>query len=207
MSLVSSMLAFATAQEGKPYVWGAEGPNSFDCSGLVQYAYHHVGIDLPRTAQQQAKVGTSVDKSGIAPGDLVFSDWGDGPNSHVGIALGNGRIVVAPHTGDVVKSEALSSGYLGHVTAIRRIPQLGTGDPSAVAGLGSNPVTDAASSIVAPLVQPLRDMADGVKAISGVADLVTKAFLPSNFVRIVCGLVGGMLILLGMRLLSKEVRP
>jgi hypothetical protein len=206
MSLVSTLLDFATAQEGKPYVWGAEGPSSFDCSGLVQYSYHHVGIDLPRTSEQQAKVGTAVDKGAISAGDLVFSDWGNGPNSHVGIALGGGKIVVAPHTGDVVKSETLSSGYMSHVTAVRRIPQLGTGDPSATMSLG-NPVTDAASSIVAPLVQPLKDMADGVKAISGVADLVTKAFLPSNFVRIVCGLVGGMLVLLGMRLLSKEVRP
>lgn len=206
MTSPGDLLAFAVQQEGKPYVWGAEGPNQFDCSGLVQYVFHHFGINVPRTSEQQAKIGAPVDKSAISAGDLVFSDWGDGPNSHVGIAMGGGKIIVAPHTGDVVKVENLSSGYLNHVTAVRRVSGVdGASDTSGQQTVTvGDPLTD---GLVSPLVGPLRDMANAVKSISQVSDLVTKAFLPSNFVRIVCGLVGGMLIFLGIRLLSKEVRP
>lgn len=208
MTSVNDIIAYAAAQEGKQYVFGAEGPNTFDCSGLMQYVFHRFGISLPRTAAQQAKVGTPVDKSAIAPGDLVFSDWGDGPNSHVALASGNGHIIVAPHTGTVVQQENLSPNYLKHVTAVRRIPGLDGSAAAAPSGKGTtvgfgDPITD---GIVAPLVGPLQDMAKAVTGISQVADLITKAFLPSNFIRIVCGLIGGILVLLGIRLLSKEVR-
>lgn len=205
MTSAGDLLGFAETLEGKPYVFGAEGPNAFDCSGLVQYVFHHFGVNLPRTSEQQAKVGTAVDKGAIQAGDLVFSDWGDGPNSHVGIAMGGNKIIVAPHTGTNVQVENLSTGYMNHVTAVRRIDGVTSdGSVSTPAVTVGDPLTD---GIVAPLVGPLRNMADGVMSVSKVADLITKAFLPSNFIRIVCGLVGGMLILLGIRLLSKEVRP
>ncbi len=92
----------AMGKQGKPYVWGATGPNSFDCSGLMVWAYAQAGVSLPRTSQEQASVGTNVGTNiaNAQPGDLVIyhSDA-----HHVGMYIGNGLVVHAPHTGDVVK--------------------------------------------------------------------------------------------------------
>jgi cell wall-associated NlpC family hydrolase len=96
----------AMSKLGKPYVYGATGPNSFDCSGLVQYAYKAAGITLPRTSAAQSQVGTAVSQSALKPGDLVF--FYSGP-SHVGIYIGGGNVVHAPTTGDVVKVTPVSA--------------------------------------------------------------------------------------------------
>ncbi|MDK3255468.1 C40 family peptidase [Blastococcus capsensis] len=90
----------ALAQRGKPYVWAASGPGSFDCSGLVQYAFRAAGISVPRASRNQASMGAPVSRAEARPGDLVafYS-----PVSHIGIYLGNGQMVHAPTSGDVVK--------------------------------------------------------------------------------------------------------
>ena len=90
----------ALAQRGKPYVWAASGPGSFDCSGLVQYAYGAAGIGLPHSSRMQSQMGTPVSRAEARAGDLVafYS-----PVSHIGIYLGNGQMVHAPTSGDVVK--------------------------------------------------------------------------------------------------------
>ncbi|MEV6280572.1 NlpC/P60 family protein [Nocardia sp. NPDC051832] len=85
-------LAIATSQVGKPYQWGGNGPHAWDCSGLVQWAYRQVGIKLPRTTWEQAKVGIPVAFVGLAPGDVVVLNR-DG--SHVGIYAGMGQILNA----------------------------------------------------------------------------------------------------------------
>jgi peptidoglycan DL-endopeptidase CwlO len=85
---------------GKPYKWGAEGPRSFDCSGLTSWAFKTAGITLPRSSSQQARVGTPVSRSELRPGDLLFFYQ---PVSHVGIYVGDGMMINAPQTGDVVK--------------------------------------------------------------------------------------------------------
>lgn len=105
-------LAQLLSQEmGKPYRWGAEGPDSFDCSGLVYYVYGKLGISLPRVARDQAGAGTRVSKEDLEYGDLVFFAR-DGKNiNHVGIYAGNGEFIHAPETGDVVKKSTLMSGY------------------------------------------------------------------------------------------------
>ncbi len=92
-------IAFARAQLGKPYVWGATGPNSYDCSGLTQAAWAAAGVTLPRTTWDQVNVGQRVAISNLQPGDLVFyySDI-----SHVAMYIGNGMMIQAPHTGAVV---------------------------------------------------------------------------------------------------------
>lgn len=90
---------WALTQQLKPYVWGAEGPNSFDCSGLVMWAYQKVGISLPHYTGNQWTAGTHVSRDDLRPGDLVFfySDL-----HHVGIYIGAGLMVHAPQTGDVI---------------------------------------------------------------------------------------------------------
>jgi cell wall-associated NlpC family hydrolase len=99
-SVADQAIAFARQQLGKPYVWGATGPDSFDCSGLTQAAYKAAGITLPRTTYDQVNVGTRVSEANLQPGDLIFfySDV-----SHVGLYIGNGEMIHAPHTGTVVK--------------------------------------------------------------------------------------------------------
>ncbi|OLL74999.1 putative secreted protein [Pseudonocardia sp. Ae168_Ps1] len=96
----SSALSTAMAQLGKPYSWGATGPSAFDCSGLVSYAYKKAGKDVPRTSKAQASAGTKVSKSNLQAGDLVFFY---SPVSHVGIYMGDGKIVHASTSGEPVK--------------------------------------------------------------------------------------------------------
>jgi cell wall-associated NlpC family hydrolase len=110
------VVALAKEQLGTPYVWGAEDPASgFDCSGLVQYVYGRLGVDLPRVSTDQAKVGTPVASLADArPGDLVA--FGS-PVDHIGIYAGDGKMVVAPHRGDVVKVQDITATP----TAIRRV--------------------------------------------------------------------------------------
>ena len=106
----------ALAQLGDPYVWAGAGPNSFDCSGLTQYAYKAAGISLPHSSNLQSTMGTYVAKADLQPGDLVFFY---SPVSHVGMYIGNGQMVHAPTSGDVVK--VVNIDYMGQITAMRRI--------------------------------------------------------------------------------------
>ena len=102
----------AMAQRGKPYVWAASGPDSFDCSGLTAFAYKAAGIGLPHSSAQQSRMGQAVARADLQPGDLVFFY---SPVSHVGIYIGNGQMVHAPTSGDVVKVASVDSmgGYAG----------------------------------------------------------------------------------------------
>ena len=96
---------------GTPYVWAGASPGGFDCSGLVQYVFSQVGVSLPHNAAAQYGYGTPVSIGDLQPGDLVFfSGLG-----HVGIYIGGGQFIHAPHTGDVVKISSLSEhgGYVG----------------------------------------------------------------------------------------------
>jgi cell wall-associated NlpC family hydrolase len=103
----------ALAELGTPYVWGGSAPGGFDCSGLVSWAYGQNGISLPHYTGSLWAMGTHVSESELAPGDLVFYN---GLN-HVGMYIGNGNFVEAPHTGDVVKISSMGarSGYVGAV--------------------------------------------------------------------------------------------
>ncbi|MEU8873137.1 NlpC/P60 family protein [Streptomyces javensis] len=104
-SKAAQAIAFAKAQLGKPYVWGATGPSSFDCSGLTQAAWKSAGISLPRTTWDQVKAGTRVSTSQLQPGDLVFF-YDD--VSHVGLYIGGGMMIHAPKPGDVVKKAPIT---------------------------------------------------------------------------------------------------
>ncbi|GGK66420.1 NlpC/P60 family protein [Nocardia camponoti] len=102
----TSALAAALTRIGDPYVWGATGPDKFDCSGLVQWAFKQVGKDVPRTSSQQATYGTPVSKDDLQPGDVVlfYSDI-----SHVGIYAGNGMMVHASTFGVPVAVAPIST--------------------------------------------------------------------------------------------------
>ena len=106
----------ALAQLGKPYVWGAAGPDSFDCSGLVLFAYEAAGVSMPHSSALQATMGRPVTRAELQPGDLVafYS-----PVSHIGIYIGNGQMVHAPTSGDVVRVAGIDA--VGSITAMRRI--------------------------------------------------------------------------------------
>ncbi|WP_234364931.1 C40 family peptidase [Streptomyces sp. RTd22] len=99
-------LRWALNQIGKPYVWGAEGPNSFDCSGLTSQAWAHAGRVIPRTSQEQWRRLPRISLSQIRPGDLVIYNKGA---SHVAIYAGGGQVVQAPRPGTTVRLSPLAS--------------------------------------------------------------------------------------------------
>jgi cell wall-associated NlpC family hydrolase len=106
-AIVAKVITFARAQIGKPYVYGAVGPNSFDCSGLTSSAYRSAGVTIPRLSDAQYWWGASVPRGQEQPGDLVYFEYFHGHSGpgHVGIVYNprKGIMIVAPHTGDVVK--------------------------------------------------------------------------------------------------------
>ncbi len=99
-------IEFAAGQLGTPYLWGGTGQGGFDCSGLVQAAYQRAGIELPRVAQDQFDAGPPVpDATGVQPGDLLFFGSGADGVDHVGLYVGAGEMIDAPHTGAAVRLE------------------------------------------------------------------------------------------------------
>ena len=123
-SKVDKVLNFASQQLGKPYVWGAQGPNSFDCSGLTYYVYKNAaGITLPRTSVEQSKYGTTVSKSNLKAGDLIFFDT-SGPNdggvSHVGIYVGNGQMIHASSSQKKIVKVSVETSYWNNAFVIAK---------------------------------------------------------------------------------------
>jgi cell wall-associated NlpC family hydrolase len=108
---VAAALAFARAQIGEPYVWGAEGPGSWDCSGLTAAAWAQGGIDLPHYSVAQYEESTPIAFGDLRPGDLVFWSTTDDPSSihHVALYAGDGMIIQAPHTGAYVDEVSMYS--------------------------------------------------------------------------------------------------
>jgi cell wall-associated NlpC family hydrolase len=118
---VDKVIAFARAQLGKPYVFGAAGPDAYDCSGLTLAAYHTIGIQLPHSSELQARRGfiVPVDRSQVRAGDLLFYfSPTEGDLGHVAIAISDTEEIQAPHTGDVVKITPIP---YARIQTIRRI--------------------------------------------------------------------------------------
>jgi cell wall-associated NlpC family hydrolase len=104
------------AQRGKRYVFGATGPDAWDCSSLVQAAYRAAGYAIPRTTFEQWPFGARIPKGSEQPGDLVFFNSGPGTSTtdpgHVGLVIGRGKMIAAPHTGTVVQIQPYNRSTL-----------------------------------------------------------------------------------------------
>jgi cell wall-associated NlpC family hydrolase len=121
---VATAIEYALAQLGKPYIYGGIGPQGYDCSGLVMEAYLAAGIHLPRTSEQQALVGTAVNPDDLEPGDLLLAAGSDGTAQapgHVGMYIGDGYVIEAPHTGLSIMIDSWESAWKPQTVAVRRI--------------------------------------------------------------------------------------
>ncbi len=116
-SMQQQIVSYAMNFLGRPYVWGALGPNAFDCSGLTHYVYAHFGYEIGDSTYSQIDAGTPVSTNNLEPGDLIF--WGD-PSApyHVAIYIGGGQYIQAPRPGQNVD---ISSWNLSNISAARRI--------------------------------------------------------------------------------------
>lgn len=229
MATGDQIVANARALLGDPYIYGAEGPSDFDCSGLVQFVFNKAGLSVPRVSSEQFRFGSQIEASQLAPGDLVFSEWGgdDVPHhGHVAIYAGDGKIIEAPHPGGVVQEVPLDTNYLAHVDGYTRPVGLSTGPGSPVTG-GPRSSAGGAGGADArqagfdwnPLSWPgqvLNWMSGGVtgdvtQLISGVtstlADVVkffALFFQPSTYIRIGAGILGFLFLITGLVMLSVE---
>jgi murein DD-endopeptidase len=120
----SELLRVAESRLGAPYRYGGSGPDTFDCSGLVEYAYRQIGIAVPRTAAAQFAAATPVRRRDMQPGDLVFFRLSGRKVGHVGIYLGDDRFVHAPQSGGHVRTASLDEEIFrrGFVGAGRFLP-------------------------------------------------------------------------------------
>ena len=121
-SLRQKIVSDAKEHLGTPYVWGGSTPSGFDCSGFVQYVLKQNGITLPRTTSEQVKAGTAISKSDLQPGDLVFlQNTYKAGVSHVGIYIGDGKMIHASSSKGVTISDLSTSYYTKHYHSSRRI--------------------------------------------------------------------------------------
>ncbi|MFB6845866.1 NlpC/P60 family protein [Streptomyces sp. NPDC056373] len=111
----SAAVAAARSALGKPYIWGANGPSGFDCSGLMQWSYAQAGVSLPRTSQGQRYAGRQVPLSEARPGDLVLYR---GDASHVGMYMGDGQVIHAPYPGAPVRYDPVGMMPVSSVTRV-----------------------------------------------------------------------------------------
>lgn len=209
----TDLVALANQQLGKPYVFGAEGPNTFDCSGLMQFLFGRFGVKLPRLAHEQANYGIAIPKSGpLKPGDMVFSSWDGRKSSHVGMYVGNNQIINAPQPGERVKLSTLSSGYLAHVDAVRRVPGVdGVTGPTGATPAGfplPDPfgVGDKLTDAVKGIGESIAASVGAFESAGRLAEALLKLALPSNMVRIIAGGFGTLFIFWGLFFLVREVR-
>lgn len=130
----SAAIRFALSQLGKPYLWGATGPDSYDCSGLIQTAYSKSGISIPRTTQAMLADPhlQTINAGQLQPGDLIFPS-----TEHVQMYLGGGKVVEAPRSGLNVRVV-----NVGTIYAARRVTTPASGDYSGYGGNSSSPIAD-----------------------------------------------------------------
>jgi hypothetical protein len=203
-------------------VFGAVGPSSFDCSGLVQFVYKKFGLTTPRTTSDMMGSKSnlqSVTRAQLQPGDLIFSNWEGQPSSHVGIYNGSGSIIEAPQPGQNVKVTTLGPNYWAHVDNIRRVPGTnGSAPPGLIAQIGAG--IGAANSMIAGWIPTPGNVTDALSNVGNAmgsvaqsavgvgkfAELATRAFLPSNLLRGTAFLFGTVFLLIGIWFLAREIK-
>jgi NlpC/P60 family len=185
----ASILAEAKKFLGDPYIYGADGPSSFDCSGLVQYTLTQLGIKgVPRTSEAQWGWVDKIPASQLQPGDLVFSQWpGDNASpGHVGIYAGGGKILEASHSGTPVHLVSLDAAYKAQVVGYGKVPGASTsgssGGGGVLGGLLSLP------SSVTTAFSAAEDLLHGLMWIIN----------PENWARILAGVFGAVLAVAGL---------
>lgn len=216
---------------GDPYIYGAEGPNTFDCSGLVQYTLQQLGVkNVPRVSSEQWKWVTPISYSQLQPGDLVFSQWpgdGDPRPGHVAVYVGDGQIVEAPRPGLDVHQVPLDAGYRSYVTGYGRVPGSTGGAAGATGTAGGTTATPAGFPIGA--LNPFSILGNiggnitsdigkafmiAFQPIISVFDEFYRGFTvwmravvwivnPANWVRIIAGIAGTFCLIMGLVFLAK----
>jgi len=189
-SLGAAIVAAARKLLGDAYVYGATGPKAFDCSGLVQYVMHEVGITMPRTSEAQWGAVTKISKAQLQPGDLVFSQWpGDGAApGHVEIYIGGGKVLGADDPAVGVRVVPLSADA-GHIVGYGRPPGAGV-SANVQGGQGGG---GGLLSLALP--------ADVLSLFSTGEQLASKLMWlvnPENWARIVAGFAGLFLAAFGL---------
>lgn len=189
---------------GARYVYGAVGPTTFDCSGLVLWSFGKAGIKMPRTSQEQYKVGTPISRGELQPGDLVFSAGSDGTASapgHVAVYIGDGQVIAAPHTGAVVRVQSVDSLS---PTGYRRPPGLsGSGASSGGSGVEQAGLVSGLLSWPGDIIGFFTSATDSLESAAG---FFRAFFQPSTYVRIASGGLGLILLVAGLWFLVKEAQ-
>lgn len=123
--MIGSMLLQSVSLIGIPYKWGGNTPQQgMDCSGFIRYVFKKsLGINLPRTASEMAKVGKRVSIDELEPGDLIFFNTKRGYNTHMGMYIGNNKFIQAPHTGADIQVTELNSAWRAKINGAKRIVQ------------------------------------------------------------------------------------
>jgi hypothetical protein len=214
MASVNSFLDALKKAIGDPYVFGAAGPRAFDCSGLVYYAAHLVGLrNFPRTSEEQFAATQRIGVNDLRPGDLIFEQWpGDqAAPGHVVVWMGGGKIEQAPSTGQLVQVDSFTPGEVsregGRVVGYGRIPGLtGTGQalpPGSSGSSGSSASSGATQAqLTSFLSAPSGVLKDAGALVHGTAVVLDRAFAlfaPGQGWRIAFGLAALVLLYLAYR--------
>lgn len=200
----ADLVAAVRRHLGAPYVYGAEGPSAFDCSGLIQYAFGQAGVKgVPRTSEAQWgwSALSSVTAKDLQQGDLVFSDWpGDGASpGHVGLYAGNGKIVEASRPGTPVRELELNANYKAHVKGYKRL----TGTAAGTAGADSGSSSDGTG--LGAIAAGLGGALGGIGSeLVNASKFVSLLLLPQTWLRIAAALIGAGAVGAGVWLLLEE---
>lgn len=208
MATISSDQIVAEAQKflGDTYVYGADGPNTFDCSGLVEYVYKNLGLSVPRTSEAQFSwsQAQSVSADQLQPGDLVFYTGSDGTTTspgHVAIFVGDGKVIHAPHTGTVVKTANIND--IGTPVGYKRMPNVVNSTTSTGSGVTDTGFVSGLLSFPTDITNFFKGATDDLTA---TAQAFSLFFQPTTYIRIGAGIFGLVFLLVALIFMVREAQ-